>query len=100
MTINESINSTNKSDNDDYEDFEIFHVGDVVNVAAYSVMAVGRLIKINQMRLLYSLYWYVATCIFPIILLSDFCNKIETLALYKVSRTLPFSERLVYVIIF
>ena len=74
MTINESINSTDKSDNDDYEDFEIFHVGDVVNVAAYSVMAVGRLIKINQMRLLYSLYWYVATCIFPIILLSDFCN--------------------------
>ena len=94
LKINESIDSTK---NEDYNDLEIFHVGDVVNVAAYSVMAVGRLIKINQMRLLYSLCWYVATCIFPIILLSDFCNKIETLALYKVSRTLPFSKRLVII---
>ena len=49
LKINESIDSTN---NEDYNDLEIFHVGDVVNVAAYSVMAVGRLIKINQIGIL------------------------------------------------
>ena len=49
LKINESIDSTN---NEDYNDLEIFHVGDVVNVAAYSVMAVGRLIKINRIGIL------------------------------------------------
>ena len=42
--MTESRNSTNYTKSRDNDDFEIFHVGDVVNVAAYSVMAVGRFI--------------------------------------------------------
>ena len=56
INMTESRNTTNHTKSQDIDDFEIFHVGDVVNVAAYSVMAVGRFImEINWIWLSYSL---------------------------------------------